>query len=305
MQDLPFHARCQCEPVENGLELILSGLELLVDNPTPRRRKHGVIDLHAGVGALLRGRLAEEHWSLVFQNPAEASRAAFDDGAFAPVNLPESLDRLERVAGLPVSDRWRWGVEELDRRREELEARGHVEATAVLAAVAVAAVAPFFGALAQDGLNPTLAHLLSRVRGRLTALEGYIATALHRIAARHPEGDLLGCPNCRQEGVLAIDDGPICLFCGHSGKAELLADEYCASFFPGEERWRYRCPTCQREALLDVGPTDGHPGYRCFACGRQWVADELAFCNWCNQPFESGSAEPDEDRCELCRTEGD
>lgn len=305
MQDLPFNARCQCDPVENGLDLILSGLEYLVEDPSPRRRKHAIINLHAGVGALLRARLAEEHWSLVFHNPAEADHSVYEEGAFQPVGLSDCLGRLERVCGLAISPRWHWGVNALDRRRDELEARGQVEATAVLAAVAVTAVGPFVETVCQDGLSQPLAHLLARVRTRVAALQGYIDASLQRIAARHPEGQLLGCPNCRQEATLIIDDGPICLFCGYSGKAEHLAEEYAESFFAGEDRWLYRCPACGREVLLDVGPSDGEPVYRCFACGRQWDVDALAFCDWCNHPFESAPDDPEQDLCELCRGEGE
>lgn len=305
MEEVPFDERFLCDPIESGLELILRGLEYLADNPNPRRRKHAILDLSAGVEALLRERLRQEHWSLVFDDPAEASKDAYDDGSFPAVRLNDCLDRLQEICGLEVAPRWRWGIESLARRRSRLEGRGLVEATPVLMAVVVAVVNPFVDSVPPGRLNASLSTLLDGIRGRLATLEGRIGDALRLIAEKRPNEALLACPNCRQEATLVVDDGPRCLYCDYCGKPEKVADEYARDLFPGEDRAPYHCPACERNALLDVGDPDEDPWYKCFACGRSWGVDGLAFCSWCGQPFEPPADDSDEDLCQKCRGEDD
>jgi len=169
--------------------------------------------------------------------------------------------------------------------------------------ILLAVVGPFVDAVPPARLTEPLKELIEKVRAKLKALEGYISTSLRRIAAQHPNEFLMGCPNCRLEGTLIVDDGPICLFCGYSGKAERVADECSRAFFPGEDRHVYRCPHCRRVTLLDVGATDEDPWYKCFACGDSWALDDLYFCSWCGHPFEPPAGDPDEDLCEVCRGE--
>jgi len=303
VEEVPFDERFLSDPIESGLELILRGLEYLTDNPNPRRRKHAILDLCSGVETLIRERLRQEHWSLVFEDPAGASKQAYDDGTFRAVRLEDALDRLQGVCGLDVPPKWRWGLESLARRRSRLEGRGLVESTPVLMAIAVAVVTPFVDSVPPGRLNGSLAALLDGIRNRLATLEGRINDAARRIAEKRPNEVLLACPNCREEGTLVVEDGPQCLYCGYSGPPEDVAAEYARDLFPGEERAPYRCPVCERNTLLDVGASDEDPWYKCFACGRSWGVDDLAFCSWCGQPFEPPEDDPDEDLCRKCRGE--
>lgn len=305
MEEVPFDERFQSDPIESGLELILRGLEYLTDNPNPRRRKHAILDLAAGVEALIRERLRQEHWSLVFDDPAKASKEAYEEGTFPAVRLDDGLDRLQGICGLDVPLRWAWGLASLARRRSRLEGRGLVEATPVLMTVAVAVVTPFVDSVPPGRLNGSLSALLEAIRNRLATLEGRISEAVRRIAEKRPSETLLACPNCRQDSTLVVEDGPQCLYCGYSGRPEQVADEYGRDLFPGEDRAPYHCPACERNALLDVGAPDEDPWYKCFACGHAWGVDDLAFCSWCGQPFEPPDSDPDEDLCEKCRGSGD
>ncbi len=301
VEDLPFDEKFQCDPIESGLELILRGLEFLCENPTPRRRKHAILNFSAGAEALLRERLRQEHWSQVFQDPARATREAFERGLLPAAGLMDCLLRLEGVCGVEVPAFWRWGIESLARRKSLLELRGFVESTPVLVCIALAAARPFVDSVPPGRLTPSLAAILDAVRGKLTRLEGQVTEALRRIGTQHAGASLLNCPNCRLEGTLIVRGGPKCLFCGYSGRPEDLAAEYALDFFPDEDRFIYRCPACDRDALLDVGSPDEDPWYVCFACSRSWELGRLAFCAWCDQPFEPPEGSPDEEYCPACR----
>ncbi len=304
MEGIAYDGRYDLDPIESGLELLQSGLESLTKNSNPRGRKHAILDLASGVGLLLRERLRQEHWSLVFADPGRASKAQFEEGRFVPVGLTGSLDRLESVCGVEVPARWRWGIEALDKRRGQLEARGVVESTPALASIALSVVSPFVDSVPPGRLTQPLVELLERIKSRLGILEEYVASALKRIKSQRPDEALLTCPNCRQESALAVIDGPGCLFCGYTGKPEVVADEYARDLFPDEDRPLYRCPACRRDTLLDVGAPDEDPWYKCFACGEWWSMDDLVFCVSCGQPFEPPEDDPEEEYCPACRGEG-
>lgn len=305
MQEELFSGRVHLDPIESGLELVLGSLEALATaEPDPRERKHVVLDLAAGVGTLLRERLRQEHWSLVFAEPGEAARAAYEGGDFAPVGMVEGLTRLADICGLQAPTRWRWGIESLSRARNQLESRGFVETKPVLAAIACAVVSPFVDSVPPARMTELLTALLARIQAKLQELDSYVGDRLRRIAGRRPGESCLACPYCRMESTLVVDGGPVCLYCGYTGEPEAVAAEYAQVMFDArDERIPYRCPDCRREALLDVGRSEETPWYKCFACGRTWAMDDIVFCYSCGQPFETPDSDPDEDLCEKCRGE--
>jgi hypothetical protein len=303
VQEELFGGRIHLDPIDSGLDLILAGVEALAaSDPGPHERKRAVLDLSAGVGILLRERLRQEHWSAVFSDPNQASRADHERGSFQPVGMVAGLDRLVRLCGLKASARWRWGIESLSQSRERIEARGLVDAKSVLAVVTCAVTSPFIDSVPAGRLTVTLTALLARIQAGLKELDSYISARLGRIDGRGPEETYHGCPQCRMENTLVIDGGPVCLYCGYSGDPESVAAE-CAQvmFNPPGERHPCHCPTCGRETLIDAAGADEPPWYKCYACGVAWAAGDLEFCYYCGRPFETNETDPEEDLCERCR----
>ena len=60
--------------LENGLDFISSALKHLKNQPTKRELKYAVLHLSAGIELILKERLKREHWSLVFDKPADAPK---------------------------------------------------------------------------------------------------------------------------------------------------------------------------------------------------------------------------------------
>ncbi|MFD9904067.1 hypothetical protein [Streptomyces sp. NPDC059063] len=92
-------------PVENGVHLrsVVDHLTT-ADPPTPRDLKYAVLHLQAAAEVLLKARLVEEHWSLVFKEPGTATRKKFEDGDFISCTTQAAVGRLRKVA---VDDRVR------------------------------------------------------------------------------------------------------------------------------------------------------------------------------------------------------
>jgi hypothetical protein len=64
-----------------------------------------VLHLQAAAEVLLKARLIHEHWSLVFQDPGNATRRKFESGDFNSVGLADTVKRLRDVLGIDVGEK--------------------------------------------------------------------------------------------------------------------------------------------------------------------------------------------------------
>lgn len=64
-----------------------------------------MLHLQAAAEVLLKARLIHEHWSLVFQDPGNATRRKFESGDFNSVGLADTVKRLRDVLGIDVGEK--------------------------------------------------------------------------------------------------------------------------------------------------------------------------------------------------------
>ncbi|ABC82997.1 hypothetical protein [Anaeromyxobacter dehalogenans] len=88
--------------LSNGIDFIQSGIEhfFLKDDPDPRSHKYAILHLFAGVLLLLKERLRQEHWSLIFKDVARAG-----ESDAKTVDFDEALQRLKSCSKIRISDR--------------------------------------------------------------------------------------------------------------------------------------------------------------------------------------------------------
>ena len=88
--------------LSNGIDFIQSGIEhfFLKDDPDPRSHKYAILHLFAGVLLLLKERLRQEHWSLIFKDVARAG-----ESDAKTVDFDEALQRLKSCSKLQLGDR--------------------------------------------------------------------------------------------------------------------------------------------------------------------------------------------------------
>ncbi|MGV9571086.1 hypothetical protein ACWDRX_16615, partial [Streptomyces nigra] len=89
------------------MDYLLSVTQHLADKPTARDLKYAVLHLHSAVEVLLKARLTQEHWALVFEKPENATRGDFEKAEFKSCGVVDVLRRLEHIAGLDLGYRGR------------------------------------------------------------------------------------------------------------------------------------------------------------------------------------------------------
>ena len=78
------------------MDYLLSVVGHLAGEPEPRDLKYAVLHLQAAAEVLLKSRLLQEHWSLVFKDPGRSSAKQFQSGDFDSCGTAETIDRLRR-----------------------------------------------------------------------------------------------------------------------------------------------------------------------------------------------------------------
>lgn len=124
------------------------------------------------------------------------------------------------------------------------------------------------------------------------------------------ESYIVQCPACYQQAFV-LEDRPSCSFCGYSTEAELAANEWIETILgishssalkDGVHYPLWDCPACERETLVDIGPSGSQSErdqYICFACGQIWKESDKRECAFCGRPY---FADEDDDwgMCDYC-----
>ncbi|MFF1451073.1 hypothetical protein ACFVYF_23485 [Streptomyces sp. NPDC058274] len=292
------------QPVENGIDYLLSVTEHLADNPSPRDLKYAVLHLQAATEVLLKSRLQLEHWALVFERPEKASREDFEKADFPSCGTTDALKRLKDIAGidLGVSGSIDNNLNKLVKWRNALQHYGLTVPAPAVEKLA-ANVLDFLLVFVRDQLRPALEprerHALDRemesVSEGLAAIKRFLTTRWSRLSEELKPllDETVCCPLCMQNALL-VDGEPDCRFCqmvwrdGGDAAAAYVENVQRHSIYEqiagGGDALVTSCPDCEYEALVaDVEMASGRTiEYFCFQCGTQH--GPMSSCDSCGTP---------------------
>jgi hypothetical protein len=285
---------------ENGLDSLAKGLELISSASNKSELKQAILNLAAGIEQVLKARLAQEDWRLLFHDPDSADPKIYYDGKFRSIGFEKCIERLDDYCDLTLSEKEKMSLSSFREKRHKLEhfsireSWQSVEASAV---EALGVLLDFVGkAFDFDSIGEAEKRLMEKIQSTLNEFRAYTRKRLAEIEGgidkiRRESGCVIECPHCLQL-ALATDVRVKCLFCGYADDAERAAEYFSNA---------YECPNCENVALVDRGITGGQcPSieYECFACGWHWMEGEARMCWDCGQPKEQESFWGD--RCSSC-----
>ncbi|CAC36670.1 hypothetical protein PV411_38275 [Streptomyces sp. NRRL_B-16638] len=283
-------------PVSNGMDYLVSVFQHLTEGEKPpgaRDLKYTVLHLQAATEVLLKARLAQEHFSLIFQNPAEATYATWESGKFKSCGTLDAFDRLRDIARLDfdVNDRKR--IKEPGESRNALQHYGLTYSAYAIesrAARVLDFLITFIHQHLIPGLDPAEAqgveNDMDSFRLQLKGIETLVRQRMNNLRSDLAKvADVtVKCPDCDQWALVAYDgrdEGPSCLFChqvwpNDPGSAAanyawivLGLDEH-STFQDGGDPPVVGCPECGVGALVTEAVTAAsQPGVTplCFSCG--------------------------------------
>ena len=289
--------------LENGLDFILHGIKILIENPAPRDLKYAVLSLYSGVVLILKRPLEQVHWSLVFSDVNRANLNDYRDFNFKSIGLDDCVKRLENICQIKIEKDDQVAIEYLGRKRNKLEHFGITDTFEAL----IGSIIPVLNFILdfindnfpEDALSRDANKFILEIRKNISRIDELVTKRLEKIKIDE-DALVITCPICMQF-TLEIDDGGKCLFCGHSDTAEKIAADYVEKI--EGYSWRdvkdggvyplFKCPECGCESFFELEDSlpSEEDGFICTSCGLRSESIYMDFCQMCGNPFiRDGSA---------------
>ncbi|MCX5426170.1 hypothetical protein [Streptomyces sp. NBC_00078] len=259
-------------PVRNGVDYLVSVVDhLTVDDVGPREIKYAVLHLQAAAEVLLKARLVREHWSLVFDDPGQATERAFRSADFKSCAINEAVTRLCNIVGITITDKEQEALRDLGRDRNALQHYGLTHNARALEARA-GRVLDFLVRFLDEILLPdldrdeknTVGTDMIHIRNGLEHIHTYITQRMRRLRGemRGQEERTIVCPTCGQLALVADRTQNGCRFCGTSW----ITAPWLIQMWLDEPT--HDCPRCHQElVVIDVVvASESDPVSFCFGC---------------------------------------
>ncbi|MFF7338508.1 hypothetical protein ACFZAT_14285 [Streptomyces sp. NPDC008163] len=273
-------------PILNGIDYLTSVVDLLLADPVgPRELKYAVIHLNAAAEVLLKARLQDEHWSLVFDDPRKATRRAFASGTFTSCTMADAVTRLRDTAQVTLTEDEQNVLKRLGQDRNALQHYGLTHSARAVESRTGQALDFLLRFLKEEllsgdryeaGLNSQVPlSLVMNISVRVRDISTYRTERRKRLRGvlKDVTRRTLACHEC---GELALVIGDRCYFCDFpigSFRPEHVADmvlmsEACTKGGPDPQSVIGHCMHCLKRAWVPAVATaaDSTPRPFCFNC---------------------------------------
>lgn len=281
--------------LDNALDFLLSAAEAVNRNAGPRSLKEAVLHLANGIELVIKARIAQEHWSLIFANIDQASYAKIVSGDFVSVDYGKAIERLREIVGVAVARQSDEHLQSLRKQRNRLtHFASELDAaqTKSLLAKGMAFCVTFCEQ--QNMVTPDAKGKIDAIHENLASLQEFVDAGMGSIRALDQYTLIWECPECLRK-TLAIDGGCAhCLFCERNIDPRRLAVINSA----GDT---YDCPECYEELTFAFVPSNDEPRrWACFSCGQH--GEHYDLCERCELPDDFRDYDQDDDLkiCERC-----
>lgn len=296
----------------SALEMLHCGAELLNDRVLFNAatgdtvNKLGVASLFAGVEQLLKFRLQQTHWSLVFSDVNKASSQGYASGDFTSVSFAELVQRVRGIAGAHLSAE---DVDAFDKLRRIRNRGMHyndnlgTEALAPLYSRVLSAAIDFASTqIDSQALGYKELNKLEVLRRDLADYSGFASHRLNQFNATLERSgigaEVVPCPTCRQDTLLLGDDIQ-CGFCG----VRFQPDEASMNYEVTQAVWGLsllrekpdNCPRCSKDHLFEQ-----FHRWICFTCKMTWDKSNYSMCENCTRIVDKDDMDEERSICRRC-----
>jgi len=301
----------QFDLLENGLDFVLSALDTIINSKNETQLKYSILHLSAGVELILKERLRNEHWSLIFENTNNANTKDLASGDFQSVNLENALIRLQNICDVTITEKEKQYLRELRKRRNRIEHFAFKEIEPAIKSLSSKVLSTIFSFITksfdQTSLSDKSKEQIEILRKDSKQFREFVDLRLSQIKdelnEQKKESLIVKCPMCFQESFILADVDELgCLFCGYSDKPEIVARNYIENILGINEYYEVKsgghfpleeCPECGNSALVHDGDN-----YICFNCVEKWSGDSLNECSDCGQLYNV--KDDDVELCDNC-----
>lgn len=271
--------------LDNGLDYIYEAIEpiLVTSRSSQHSWKYSVLHIYSGIELLLKERLRQEHWSLIFQDINSANPKRLENGDFISVYHDELVRRLQGIANVPINDVPIKKLRDLRNRFEHFEVNIALNECQEIVAAALDEIIKFLDnnseIISKDEQREKFELIKSiavrfgvyreqRLRKFKEAIKGITETN---------SGLIVFCPDCHSFSFAVFKDDEKeckCFVCDKKYRKDDYLnhiredEEYCRS---GESLFPYEpydkvCPSCKKETRVRYNISDEVTLYCCLNC---------------------------------------
>ena len=303
--------------LENCFDYILDALRRLDDSKIdPLAIKYPIVHLWNGVELLLKKRLMDEHWSLIFNNldDKKSKKSAIETGDFYSADYKTLVSRLKNICEIDIKPQHKDILEAIRSYRNRIvhyQFRGTYNSL-VAKSVDVCNFIIEFSRKNID-MNDKEKELFNEIIWRMTTNQKIVSSRMNEIKPTLEDklkkfnSFALKCPECFQETLPFItpeknfdhepyipnldEDYPEtykCEFCLTEFDTAELAKEWSSTWYNIDST---ACVDCGCEGLCHCDE-----GWICFFCGQKWDSEEIKICPQCETYHYCMSDE----KCRYC-----
>lgn len=277
--------KIELQLLDNGLHFLIAGLDWKqVFNPGDEdlKWKYSVLNVYAGIELILKEKLKQEHWSLIFDNVEKANEQKLLIGDFQSVSYKNCLGRLNNICQIQLSNKAEENINELRNIRNRIQHYAFslkIDETRILIAKALFSTLNFIDKFfTSDSFTSDQIKAIDILKKRLYNFKEYVdykkEYVKKRLEAAEKNGKISPCPECRETTVISYTGKKSeCLICGfetesHETALELFLkslENQLTSIAKKEEE----CEDCNNTIMKFYDPMKMPPEIKvfCFGCG--------------------------------------
>ena len=252
----------QVNLLRNSLDFLLSAAEAVERNSGTRSLKEATLHLADASELLIKARLVEEHWSLLFFSLEQASQDKLSSDDLRTVDFPKAVDRLKNIAGVELNDSLIENVTKLRSLRNKLThytADLDVAQTKSLVSKTMQFCVEFIEG--QGMGDRETEYRLGEIQTRMVELREFVDGRIGAINSEFEEYYIQFCLNCSEYAMVTDSDKADCKFCRFITTPQILAGSRA-------EESTYDCPECwATETFAHIFVNGDNMTWHCFACG--------------------------------------
>lgn len=260
--------------IENGLKYILDSLHQMGSDNV-----FVIHYIYTGAELIFRSYLYANNYIYIFADMNQADRERLSYGNYEPVCYTESLDRLENLCDIQLSEKDKKALLELQRTKNSIEFSGDINEKAIQSVIirTMDAILAFLDIYKTEfSISKAENDLIKKIKDQYAVL-----SEQHQLALKEADTLATGlcdtdnrieCPICGEEFLIPGNGKCHCYYCGYEADGETAARSYLFNVKGISERKMlkmddvyplYDCPACKKMAMVIVGDHK-----ECFACGK-------------------------------------
>lgn len=303
-----MESKIDLQLLKNGLCFLEEAVRKLKDsdidnNDENQPLKYAILHLFSGIFLILKEKLKQEHWSLLFEDIDKADLKKLKTGDFKGVSFQTCLNRLENISSLKLSREQKKYLNQLQNNRNKLEhffQQEDKEAFKSLLVINLDIVFAFITKNFQD-LPEENTKQINDIKDFSYQIGKFVKSKLKEIKPQLKDQKVvLFCPDCSNKALILDKEAHLikCLFCHKETDADNYEEIYSYNdpydYF--DQRNCY-CPEC--EAINSLVSAQDEKELVCLQCFADFDKNSFDECSRCGD-YIGWSSDDGVPICSLC-----